>query len=197
MIVTGIHALGKKRYEIELDGESAFALYSGELRAYQIRENEELSRETYESILTEVLLKRAKARSLHLLQEMDKTEYQMRQKLREGKYPERIVEDVIAWLYGYHYLDDRRYAESYISQKKNSRSRLQLQQDLARRGISKEIIREALEEDAPDEEELIRRWIEKKGIDPHTADLKERQKLFAFLARKGFRPGEINKALRD
>ena len=71
-----------------------------------------ISEELYERILKEVLLKRAQARSLYILKSMDKTEAQMRQKLKEGTYPEKVIEEVIGWLYGFHYLDDRRYAEN-------------------------------------------------------------------------------------
>ena len=197
MIVTGIETAGKGKYSVYLDGQLAFVLYKSELSRYEVREEEELSGETYEEILKEVLLKRAQARSLYLLKSMDRTEYQVRQKLKEGKYPEQVVEEVIRWLYGFHYLDDRRYAENYISLKKGSRSRRQIMQDLTLRGISKEMIEEILEEDGPgDETELIRRWIDKKHIDPENAEPKEIQKLYQFLVRKGFRTGDIAKVLK-
>lgn len=196
MTVTGIRTVSRGRCEVELDGETAFILYGAELHAYGIREDAELSEEVYETILSEVLLKRAKARSLHLLEEMDRTEYQLRRKLLDGKYPEAVVDQVVEWLYGFHYLDDLRYARNYISLKKDTRSRLQLLQDLQKRGIRAEIFESALEaEGAPDEAGQIRYWIAKKGIDPKTRDRKERGKLVRFLAGKGFRTGEILKVL--
>lgn len=107
-------------------GTLHLSFMAGELSRYGIREDAEVSEELYERILKEVLLKRAQARSLYILKSMDKTEAQMRQKLKEGTYPEEVIEEVIGWLYGFHYLDDRRYAENYVFQKKSSKSRKQL-----------------------------------------------------------------------
>lgn len=197
MIVTGLEPAGKGREKVFLDGNAAFVLYGGELSRYGIREDAEVSEELYERILKEVLLKRAQARSLYILKSMDKTEAQMRQKLKEGTYPEEVIEEVIGWLYGFHYLDDRRYAENYVSQKKSSKSRKQLMLDLKRRGISKTLAEEVLEsEEEEDETALIRQWMEKKHIDPGTKDPKERQKMWQFLARKGFRSEDIRRAFQ-
>lgn len=197
MIVTGLESVGKGREKVFLDGSAAFVLYGGELSRYGIREDIEVSEELYERILKEVLLKRAQARSLYILKSMDKTEAQMRQKLKEGTYPEKVIEEVIGWLYGFHYLDDRRYAENYVSQKKSSKSRKQMMLDLERRGISKTLAEEVLEsEEEEDETALIRQWMEKKHVDPGTKDPKERQKMWQFLARKGFRSEDIRRAFQ-
>ncbi|MDO5424354.1 MAG: RecX family transcriptional regulator [Eubacteriales bacterium] len=197
MTVTGIETAGKGKYQVYLEGQLAFVLYGSELSRYQIEENAELSDETYDRILKEVLLKRAQARSLYLLKSMDRTEYQIRQKLKEGNYPEPIIEEVIRWLYGFHYLDDRRYTENYISLKKDSRSRRQIILDLTNRGIPKELAEEVFEaESMEDETALIRKWMEKKKIDPDTAEPKEIQKFYQFLIRKGFRASDIAKVLR-
>ncbi|MDY3920222.1 MAG: RecX family transcriptional regulator [Candidatus Limivivens sp.] len=196
MRVTGIEPAGKGRYNVYLEEQLAFILYGGELSRYRIREDTEISQELYDTVLKEVLLKRAQARSLYLLKSMDRTEFQMRRKLKEGKYPDAVVEEVIRWLYGFRYLDDRRYAANYISQKKDSRSRLQILHDLVSRGIPRELAEEIYEEEGDDDElELIRHWIEKKGIDPETAEPKEIQKLYQFLVRKGFRTGDIARVL--
>lgn len=195
--ITEVTAWGKGRYLVSLDGEQAFILYKGELDRYGISQGKELSEEAYASILSETLLKRAQARSLHILKSMDRTEAQMRQRLAQGRYPQSVIEKVIRWLYGYHYLDDRRYAESYIAQKRGSLSRRQLLQNLEQRGVPKEVALEALgEEDTEDEQELIGRWLKKKHIDPETAEPKELQRMYQFLARKGFRASDIARALR-
>lgn len=192
--VTGIEPCGKERASVYLDGELAFVLYRGELSRYGIQEGADISQAVYDQLLGEVLLKRAQARSLNILKNMDKTEAQMRRKLEEGKYPPSVIDATIQWLYGYHYLDDRRYAENYIAQKKGSRSKRQIFQDLSLKGVPGEVIEETYSREEPeDETELIRKWVEKKHVDPETADDKELRKLYQFLLRKGFRPGDIAK----
>ena len=59
---------------------------------------------------------------------MDRTEYQINQKLKEGYYPTSIIERVIAFLKKYDYLNDKRYAvryrDSYAKTKSCKRIRL-------------------------------------------------------------------------
>lgn len=65
--------------------------------------------------------------------------------------------------------------------------------ELLQKGIGKELIEQALEEEyqQENEQEQIRRWVEKKHYSGETADLKEKQKMYQFLMRKGFRSDDI------
>ena len=55
MKVDKIEPIDRRRSKVFLDGEFAFALYSGELRHYRIEEGGELSCEQYEAILREIV----------------------------------------------------------------------------------------------------------------------------------------------
>ena len=67
MTVTDIKEVTKSRVKIEIDRESSFVLYKGELRIYGIREGQDLTEENYNLIMKEVLPKRAKLRAMNLL----------------------------------------------------------------------------------------------------------------------------------
>ena len=96
MTVTKIDPLTKTRFQVYVDGYPAFVLYKGELSRYEIEPEGELDKEVYEEILQKVILKRAKARALHLLNDMGRTEAQLREKLLQGGYPDRITEEAVA-----------------------------------------------------------------------------------------------------
>lgn len=199
-IITGITALSKGRYKIEVDGECGFVLYRGELKAYHIREGEEISGEFLEEILSEILPRRAKLRSMNLLKSREYTEYQLREKLRQGIYPEAVIDEAIEYLKSYHYIDDRRYVKDYITYYSESRSRGRIEQDLLRKGICRDLIRTVCEEDLEedklsDEILLMKKLLEKKNYRAESADYPERQKLKAFLYRKGFSLDNIEKIL--
>ena len=49
----------------------------------------------------EILEKRAKLRALHLLERMDRTEAELRSKLKLDMYPEDIIETVIQYEKGF------------------------------------------------------------------------------------------------
>ena len=202
MQITQIEELTKSRSRVYIDREFAFVLYKGELRRYQIREGEALSEETYHVIMSEILPKRAKLRAMNLLKGREYTTAQLRAKLEQGHYPEPVIEDALAYVASFHYTDDLRYAEEYIRCHEQSRSHRRIEQDLQRKGISPETIRaawEAWEEQGgvQDEEEMIRKLLEKRGYAPEAEDYAQTQKQAAFLARKGFSGDCIRRVLRE
>ena len=73
MLVTQVTELSKSRSKVYIDQEFAFVLYKGELRLYGVREQEELSEESYREIMQEVLPKRATLRCMNLLQSRRET----------------------------------------------------------------------------------------------------------------------------
>ncbi len=200
MTVTNIVELDKKRCKVYLDGEYAFVLYKGELRDYSIREGQELPEVNYQEIIDVVLPKRCKLRAMNLLQKKDYTEKQLRDKLSEGLYPREIIDDAIHYVKAYHYLDDERYARDYITYHMSIRSKNRIIQDLSGKGISKDIFMPIVEElyveeDSDVELEQIKKLLSKKHYDPEQSDFKEKQKIMAFLLRKGFQMSDIRRAM--
>lgn len=197
MTVTKIEPLGEERSRIYIDERLAFVLYRGELSRYGVKEGRELPEETYREIMDTVLAKRAKLRCMNLLKVMDRTEFQLRQKLDQGDYPEEIIDLALSYVKSYGYVNDEAYASRYIDSRQASKSRRQITCELMQKGISKGVILAAYEEKEPvDEGALIRRWLEKKHMDTQTASPKEKQKMYRFLMGKGFSSQEIGKALR-
>ena len=200
MTVTSVVELDKKRCKIYLDGEFSFVLYKGELRDYNIMVGQEISDANYQEIIDVILPKRCKLRAMNLLQKKDYTEKQLRDKLSEGLYPGDIIDDAIHYVKAYHYLDDERYARDYITYHMSIRSRNRIIQDLTGKGISKDIFMPIVEElyveeDADVELDQIRKLLVKKHYDPETTEFKDKQKIMAFLLRKGFQMPDIRRAM--
>lgn len=143
--------------------------------------------------------KRAKLRCMHLLEKRDYTEKELRQKLTAGKteYTQEEMDIAIDYVKSFRYVDDGKYACKYIEAMRSRKSRRQIEQELYQKGVDKELIQEAFKVtgEVP-EEEQIARWMEKRHYNPESADLKEKQKMYAFLARKGFCPENIQRALK-
>ena len=198
MEITKIQALTKQKYRIFLDGESAFAVYKGELSRYHLEEGAVLPPEVYEELVNRVLKKRATLRAMHILERTDKTEAQLRRKLEESEYPKEAVESAIAYVTSYGYLDDRRYAEHYIEWKKQGKGKARLKMELVQKGISREIIEEVLEStDFGETREMIRQIILKKRKTDIPMNEKEKQRIYGFLMRKGFSSSDILAVMRE
>jgi len=202
MTVTELCEVSKARSKVYIDNEFAFVLYKGELRLYHIKQGEELAQEDYDEIMQKVLPKRAKLRSMNLLKSREYTERQMKDKLRQGFYPESIIEEAVEYVKSYRYIDDQRYAEQYITCQLPMRSRKRIELDLMKKGIQKEIISHIFdqfdsEEIKDSEVSMIKKLLEKKKYDPETATAQEKMKLYAFLYRKGFSSDNIKKVIQS
>ncbi len=193
MLITQISEVDKKRMMIHTEEGVSFVLYKGEIRRFALQEGEEIASEVYEEIRTDILIKRARKRAMFLLEKMDRTESQLRNKLRQGFYGEDLIDDAIAYVKKYHYIDDNRYAQTYVRYQKERKSKRQIKMDLMQKGVDREIIEQAIEtEYEPEsEQELILKWIEKRKYKIGESDIKEKQKMYQFLMRKGFRSEDI------
>ncbi len=198
-IITDVMEISKGRYRVEVGGELRFALYQSELHACHIKAGEGISGEMLHEILTEILPKRAKLRSVNLLKSRSYTEYQLREKLRQGLYPETVIDEAVEYVKSFQYINDRRYVKDYIVYYSGSRSRGRITQDLIKKGIPREMINavyeEELADELPDETALMERWLRKKNYDKDCADYQEKQKMGAFLYRKGFSLDKIEKII--
>lgn len=196
MIVTKIEELDKKKCKIYIDEEFAFTLYRSEVRKYEILLDGIMEEAVYNTIIKDVLLKRARERALYLLQSMDKTEAQLRDKLRQNGYPFDVIDLVISELISYRYVDDKRYVEQYIYEKQSQKSKKQLVFDLIRKGIPKEVIQTVLEQTEIDDSTALETLIRKKlkGLDLNSKP--DLSKVYSYLFRKGFTHSEIMSAFK-
>ena len=188
MIIDKVESIGKSRFKVFIDGVFAFVLYKGELSRFGISAGAKISDEEYNRICNEVILKRAKLRAMHLLEQLDRTEENLRIKLRLGFYPEDIIDQAIGYVKSFGYIDDSSYARRFIESRKGKKSRRELYALLSARGIAVETINQALDccYDSKGEEDAIRQLIHKKKINIADATASDMNKLYNYLFRKGF-----------
>ena len=186
---------GKRR--VCLDNGEMWILYRGEVRSYSLDEGAVLTGQQYDQIRQDVIGKRAKRRAMHLLEKMDRTEQALRNKLLEGEYPEDLVEDAIAYVKRFHYVDDARYADCYVRSRGASKSRSKLLAELQQKGVDRELADQILAqyEQERDEPQMIRELLEKRHYDPETASLQEQRRMYGYLMRRGFQSTDIYKAI--
>lgn len=202
MTVTDIAEISKSKVKVWVDNETAFVLYKGELGKLDIIKGKALSEECFRYITEELLVKRARLRCLNLLKSRDYTKYQLIVKLRQGLYPETVIENAVDYAASYGYIDDVRYAQSYIKYAGNVKSKKQIMYDLQKKGVSKQDIIYAYEQCeekniSVDETDLINKFLHKKNYLKETSTLEERRKMTAFLYRKGFSWENICRAVGE
>lgn len=97
---------------------------------------------------------------------MGRTEAQLRTKLGQGGYTEEIVEEAIAYVKSFGYLNDWEYARSLIEGRKHKKSRMELYGALLQKGVAKEEAERALEEyyDSEDSKAAIEAILKRRSL---------------------------------
>ena len=192
-----VEPVTKTKFRIYLDGQFAFVLYKSELSSCHLKDGESIEEEQVQAILKDIVLKRAKQKAMALLQSMDRTKSELKERLVKQEFPEEIADQAVRYVESFGYVDDRRYAESFILSRKGRKSRREIYAELSGKKIDGEIVDEMMERcyEESDSGEALRHLLRKKHYDPSRASVEEKQKLYAYLARKGFSYGEIKKAL--
>ena len=197
IIVKEIEAVGKGRYRVKFDTGVTCLLYRKEMSSFSIEKGKGITAQQYQELLEEVVGKRAKKRALHLLEQMDRTEKQLRDKLLANEYPQSCIDGAIAYVKGFHYLDDLRYASNYVRFSQEKMSRVQMKQKLMQKGIASSVIADAIEEAyVADEMEQIMALLRKRKFVPEKADEKEFQRTYQYVMRRGFKSSDILKAMK-
>lgn len=197
MIVTAIERVNTYQSKVYIDGEFTFALSKSELSRCKIKEGKEISQEEIEVIEKDIVVKRAKKYVMHLLEQMDRTSEQLREKLKSKCYKDSVIDEALAYVAGFGYVDDKRYAANFINSRKNAKSRAEIKQQLMQKKLPKDMIEEAFKEEyfPEDEFEAIKSLALKKRYRPEEMDYKEKQKAIAYFIRKGFSYDSVRKVL--
>ena len=143
----------------------------------------------------------ARKKALRLLEHMDRTEKGLTDRLLRAGSSEELAEDAVSYVKDYGYINDRRYALNYIMYRIHDKSRQKIFQELSGKGIDRQTIQDAWEEaeelETPDERALLCQMIEKKYEPGAELDEREMRRLYGYLARRGFRSGDIFSVLEE
>lgn len=121
------------------------------------------------------------------------------EKMKEKKYPLDHIESVIEEMTALGYINDRQHLEaavkSYLARRIGLRT---IAYKLSQKGVPRDLIEEELAKYNDDaEKEAIESLITTRYKTRNLADKKDRDKVVASLARKGFPLGLILQVLRD
>ena len=143
------------------------------------------------------MIKQAKQKALSLLNYMDRTESQLRQKLKEKSFDEKAIDIAVEYVKSFGYINDIGYAERYILNRQGSKSKREMYAALSQKGIRREDIELAMELcfEADDELTTIRRLCEKKHFVAEEATDVEKKRMYNYLLRKGFHGEDVRKVL--
>ena len=214
MNIVNIEQFNKQKIKLSFDDESFIVIYKNMLYISEEALPAELPDNEYEELF-KGMLTYAKRRAMGLLSKKDYTREALTLKLIEDGYNPGIIESTMAYLDGFHYLDDERVAANIVRSHRESKSRAVIRQKLLAAKVPEELIESAIDNNyhepskdvfAPDEEDpewesaVIVKHLVKMHVTGELLDemsYEDKQKLMAKLYRKGFDPGKVRKALDE
>jgi regulatory protein len=206
MRITKIESQQKNptRKNLYADGEFIVGVSAETLIKFAIRTGDEIGEEKLKALQATEELQGAKTVALRFLSRRQRTEKEIRDKLRSKEFADEEIIKTIENLRELGFLNDEAFARSYIRHQLTLRpkGKLVLKQKLLLLGINKETVDAALteafqetsQEDAALEaaEKFIKKS-SKSRDDPH----KTKQKLAAFLTRRGFPWDVVSPVLKN
>lgn len=197
MIITEIEALNRSKAQIVIDDDIRFVLPAQAVGSLGLFAGQELSDREYSYIYEEYIKRPAKLKALNLLERRDYTKKELCDKLKQQGFPESAVSEALSYVESYHYVDDIRYTQSYLSYRCAGKSRQMIYQTLLSKGVDAQTVRSCMEELEIDDIKNIERLCLQKFGDIQGISPEKKQKIFNYFLRKGYKYGDIASVIKE
>jgi regulatory protein len=184
-----------ERVNVYLDGEFAFGL--NEMDAVTLRKGQQLTESEIDELRQKDAVVKAVDYAANLLSYRPRSTKEIRERLLKHSFNDVVADAAIEKLLGLGYLDDRAFARFWIEDRNRFKplGRRALSFELRNKGIEQAIIQELLEEIVDESdgayEAALKRVRQMRG----TTKREFKQKIGAFLQRRGFGYEAVNGAL--
>jgi regulatory protein len=172
------------RYSVFVDEKFSFSLDETQLVKCGLRKGDEISKERLAELKTESDFGKNYIRAVDLISRRLRSEREIRDYGWRKKWSRENIEKVVARLYERGYINDEKFAESFVRSRANLRnySARKMVLELRKKGIAPDIIEKVLNESEEfDEQTALKNLVAKKR-----GHYDSEQKLIAYLARQGY-----------
>ncbi len=179
----------KKRVNIYLDNEFGFGIDLENFIKLGLKVDQELSEKEVTEIVKKAEFQKVLDKILRFATLRPRSKEEINSWLKRKKVHESLYEELFNRLKRLELTGDRKFAKWWIEQRMSFRPKPKgiLKQELRIKGVSKEIIKEVLEETEIDEKEIARELIEKNKYKwEKLSGFERKRKMSEYLGRKGF-----------
>lgn len=178
----------KHRANIYLDNKFAFGLDADNFLKAGLRVGQKLTEKQVEGLIFKNEFQKFLDRTLRLISFRPRSEKEIRIYLQRKKAPPKLIEKIVTRLKKIKQIDDQKFTYWWVDQRLTFRPRgkFGLIMELKQKGIEKEIVEKVVNEKV-NELPLAKKLAQKKLKTYQNLPKREfRQKMSAFLARRGF-----------
>jgi regulatory protein len=185
-----------ERVSIFIDGKYSFSLSLDELVGQKLKNNQELNEAEIKKLKKISEDGKLKARALVWVLGRPHSTRELRDYLFRKKADKDLVEQFVEEFTSKNYLNDSKFAEWFAELKQRAgKSNRQIQAELYKKGISRQLVDATLQERGNDELERLKILVAKKSRSSRYKN--DPLKFKQYLARQGFGYQDIEEALKE
>ncbi len=187
----------EKQVNLYLDGKFAFSLEQVKVRQEGLAVGLELTGDRLESLMKSLKISRCLNAAYRYLSYRPRSEAELRERLQRRGFTNDQIETALLTLKEQHFVDDVKFAEFWKENRETfkPRSRWLTGRELAKKGVDAEIIGQVVAD--IDEDEVAYQAAVNRGRRFAAYDYDEfRQKIGAYLQRRGFNYAVINRTVK-
>ncbi|PTX58663.1 regulatory protein [Melghirimyces profundicolus] len=192
---------GAPRYNIHIDGVWRFAVHEDVLVRFALSKGMKVEAGELERILAAEERNKVRQAALRYLGYRPRTVWEVRQHLTGKGFEAAHVNAVVDEMKDQRYLDDRRFAEAWVEERRRRKGFgvLMLKRELEQKGISSPLAEEVLSRLEQEEERELAREVAEKRYRRLAGEPwpKVERRLGQYLLRRGFPPPLVYGLLRD
>ncbi|MBE5757047.1 MAG: hypothetical protein E7342_04515 [Clostridiales bacterium] len=189
-----LQAKNKERCNIYIDNSFCCGILLETVILNKLKVGLEISAEELGRIQLESEKRTVFDKTLDYISKAQKTEKQIKDKLKEKGYLKETIDYVIDKLKEYKFIDDFEYVKSYIRIYKEKKGKKLLEYELMQKGVRKQVIESVLEEENLDQKDacftLLKKHLKNKEITRENL-----AKAYKYVLSKGFSYEEASNAL--
>ena len=185
MKITKIEQLKGKRVSVEINGYYYTCLDVSFILGNNLAEGDEVDKDFFNAVMLESELPRAVDKLVYSLGSSMKTYLECKRYLYDKKFHTLVVEQALAKVLSYGYIDDKKYVEAYVRSHEKDRGEYRLKLELEQKGVDEKIIDEYFAAYPLDEEDAAFA-VAKKYMKNKVYDVKTVVKLKNHLLSKGY-----------
>jgi regulatory protein len=192
MLIVRILKKGNKDVTIQFENDAFLILTVEVFLKSGLKKGDEISEDRFSLLIEQNKLFHIKQRAFRLLGRRTHSSSELRRKLWNKDYEQKLIDEVIEDLKKNNYLDDTAFIRAFVAEKSNAKnwSSKKVKTELLKRGIDNKLIDEMFKgkernSDIENATKLaMKKYDQLLNKNLETKDL--RNKLFAFLFSKGF-----------
>lgn len=191
----------KDRVNVFVDEEFSFACDGEIVYKYNIKKGNIVNVDELKEIMEEDNFIKCKSSVLRTIEKTYKTEKEIIDKLKDKGFEEKTIKRTLEFLKEYNFLNDKKYTEMFVKDKIKAQGRNKIKFTLMKKGVCEQLIKDKINNIDKDEEFNGALTLAQKKynllVKREEDKFKISQKLYRFLAGKGYGYDCINKVIKQ